>query len=155
VCFKAGSFVSSSAKSAAWVMKSKAWSNIGGSGEYDSRCSRLYIKSANGLLKSAVGGPKRWEGLPYRGPAGQIVASLTAEALLTLSDGEGASSMAFDNSSRAARHEYTPKKTNEQNTYPSYTLNHLKRHLPSCQRLRNNWLGKKTGLCVGTYHLMK
>ena len=81
-----------------------------GFGEYDSRWSRLYFKMANGLLKSAVGGPKRWEGLPYRGPAGSLVASLTAEGLLTLSDGEGVCLMAFNNSRRAARRECTSRK---------------------------------------------
>ena len=58
------------------------------------RCKRLempkiVLQSASGSLKSDVGGPKRREGLPYRSPWGLIVASWTAEALLTLSDGEG------------------------------------------------------------------
>ena len=95
--FNTASLLSSSPKnSVELVIRSKARSNVPWFGVNDSRCPRLYSKSASGSLKSDVGGPKRWEGLPYRGPWGSIVASLTAEALLTLSDGEGPRLMAIE-----------------------------------------------------------
>lgn len=88
--FEFGSLSSSSPKKlVALVTSLKASSNIAGSGVNYSKCSKLYFKSVSGSLKSAVGGPKWWDGLPYRGPLGPSTVSLTAAALLVLSDGEG------------------------------------------------------------------
>ena len=36
-------------------------------------------------MKRAVGGPKRWEGLPYRGPSSELVT--VSPGLFTTSDG--------------------------------------------------------------------
>ena len=69
---------------------------------------------ASGLLKRAVGGPKRWAGLPYRGPLSPSTTPSMAEALLTLSDGEGACLMTLDSSSRAVGSEYVyPEQRND------------------------------------------
>ena len=87
---------SSTKKSVELAISSKARFNVSRFGVNDSRCPRLYSKSASGSLKSYVGGPERSEGLPYRGPRGPIVASLTAEAFLTLSDGEVPRLMAIE-----------------------------------------------------------
>ena len=70
-----------------------------------SRCSRSYFSRASSGLKRAVGGPKRSEGLPYRGPLGTSTKPLMSAVLSTVSDGEPIFLMVFDSAARAAEDE--------------------------------------------------
>jgi len=70
---KAASLSISSKKFAAFSIRSKAQSAVTESGTNASRCSKSYFRSSQ--LKRAVGGPKRSEGLPYRGPVGPSTGS--------------------------------------------------------------------------------
>ena len=90
------SLASSLTKKLAEVMMSwKAAFNALTSGVNNSGLSSSYFKSASGSLKSDVGGPNRWEGLPYRGPCKSLNKSRRALGLLTHSDGEGPCRIAF------------------------------------------------------------
>ena len=94
---------SSSKKPAEAVTSRKAAFKALTSGVNNSGLSSSYFKSASGSLKSAVGGPNRWEGLPYRGPCGPFNVSWTALGLLTHSDGAGPCRISFDVCFRAVK----------------------------------------------------
>ena len=88
-------------------------------GVSNSGWSSSYFKSASGSLKSAVGGPNRWDGLPYRGPCEPFNIPLMASGLLTQSDGAGPCRISFDVCFRAVKnvHGY-PRKQSWKDTYP-------------------------------------
>ena len=93
---------SSSKKSVAVVTRLKAGSIVAEGGVSWSRCSRSYFKRAKLLSKRTVGGPKRSEGLPYRGPVPLVTVALIAAVLLTDSEGENVPARVRENTSRSA-----------------------------------------------------
>ena len=95
------------------VTSLKTASNALTSGVNNSGWSSSYFKSASGSLKSAVGGPNLWEGLPYRGPCEPSNISWMAFGLLTQSDGAGPCRISFDVCFRAVKngHGYPRKQS--------------------------------------------
>jgi len=73
------------------------------------RLSRSCFKRASSRLKRTVGGPKRSEGLPNRGPLGLSTASLMEAKLAMLSDGELAIFISSHSAVRTAGNEYVQK----------------------------------------------
>ena len=111
---KAVSLTFSSRKKPAEVVTSqKAAFNALTSGVSDSGLSSSYFKSASGSLKSVVGGPNRWEGLPHRGPCGPLNMSWRALGLFTHSDGAGPFRISFHVCFRAVKnvHGYPRKQS--------------------------------------------
>ena len=91
-----------------------------------------------------MGGPKRWLGLPYRGPVGLSTACLTAAALSRLSGGGGPRLMALYDSSRNG--ETYPGWQNEKMATPPCILLHS-RHLRAWLQRLQFWFACKNVPC--------